>query len=527
MHKTWKRITALALTAALLLGAASCGKITQQPAVPADTAVAAPQKTYDTAPGTLRKAETVYANLDNTGAVQAVRVTDWLHTDKGEVAVADKSDLNGIADVKGSIVPVTDGDGLTWHMPTTDLYYKGTSDKKLPVEFTIGYKLDGKTMTPQEIAGQTGRVEICVQMKNVCEKDGVYLPVLAAGLMMLPEGVFSGVQIEHGLSIGDGAKEIIVGAGLPGMAESLHLKEDAKIGNISISDSFTITADVTDFELDNLYFIVVPLCSTDIGALIPGSDEEAAQFFRQVEKLLKAISKLNADELLSLVTSDRITEISDMLSKAMKTYNDNEPLLEVLSKYMTSENLESISALLTALQDPKTVEMLEKLDNPLMKNFLKGMPELLEAMQALMPMLTALQEDLQDPKVKAALDNMPQTLETLSEMKTALDENRDVLDLLGSLANDNMAEALQSFTESKDAQTLLTHLVDNADSLVPDLQKYVKFGQSYGLFTDAPDDAQISLLFVYMTPSLHAAAEAAPEPVQEALPWYKKIFSWI
>ena len=526
MNKTGKRIAAAVLSLALLFGTAACGKTADTPAsAPVEETPAVQQATYTASPETLRKAETVYANLDNSGRVQAVRVTDWLHTDKGEVAVPDRTDLADVADVKGAVVPVRDGDGLIWNMPTTDLYYKGTSDKKLPVEFSVEYRLDGRKLAPEKIAGKSGHAEITVQMKNTCKQDGVYLPVIAAGMLMLPEGVFSGVQVQNGLSIGDGAKEIIVGAGLPGMAESLHLKDDAKIGSISISDSFTVTADVTDFELDNIYFVVVPLCSTDLTTIIPGSGEEAAQFFNQIESFLKAIGELKADELVAALSGDRITEIADMLTKAVRVYNQNEALLQVLSKYMTAENIENISALLTALQDPKTVDMLEKLNNPLVKNLLSGMPDLLEAVQALTPTLNALQADLEDPKVKAALDSMPETLETLQELKTTLDKNSDLVKLLGNLASDNVTKALQSFSQSKDAQTLLTHLTENSDVLLADLQRYIAFGKSYGLFTDAPDGANVSLLFIYMTPSLRAAAEKTAEPVTQPLPWYKKIFS--
>ena len=526
MHKTGKRMAAAVLAAVLLFGTAACGKTAETPAsAPVKEKAAVQQVTYTAAPATLRKAETVYANLDNTGRVQGVRVTDWLHTDKGEVAVSDRTDLSGVADVKGAVSPVQNGNELVWHMPTTDLYYKGTSEKKLPVEFTVEYRLDGKKMTPEKIAGKSGRAEIIVKMKNTCEKDSVYLPVIAAGMLMLPEGVFSGVQVQNGLSIGDGAKEIVVGAGFPGMAQSLHLKDDAKIGSITIADSFTVTADVTRFELDNMYFVVVPVCSTDLTTIIPGSDEEAAQFFSQIETFLKALGELKADELVDMLSGNRITEIADMLTKAVQVYNQNEALLQVLGKYMTAENLENISALLTALQDPKTADMLEKLNNPLVKSLLSGMPELLEAVQALTPTLNALQADLEKPEVKAALDSMPETLETLQALKTTLDKNSDLVNLLGSLAGDNVTKALQSLSQSKDAKTLLTHLTENPDALLADLQNYIEFGKSYGLFTDAPDGAEKSLLFIYMTPSLRAAAERAPEPVTQSLPWYKKIFS--
>ena len=521
--RKYTRITALILSVVLLFCAASCGK-TQPQTKPAAETAGTVQKTYSAAPASVRKSETVYVNLDNAGKQQTVSVTDWLHTDRGEVAVADKTDLANVADIKGAVTPVESGDFLTWHMPTTDLYYKGTSDKKLPVAFTIEYRLDGKKISAEKIAGRSGHAEICVQMKNTCEKDGTYLPVLAAGLLMLPEGVFSGVQVKNGLCIGDGAKQIVVGAGLPGMAQSLHLKDDAKLGSIEISDSFTVTADTDSFSLDNLYFAVLPLCSMDIATLIPGSNEEAAQFLGQVEALLRAVGDLDLDKLLDAMSGEKLTELASMLTEAVAVYNRNEALLQVLSKYMTAENLDNISKLLRALQDPDTADMLEKLNNPMLRPLLSTMPELLESVEALTPTLNALQEDLQNPEVKAALDAMPETLETLSSLKQTLEENADLMNLLNSLASDNVLSALQAFSDSADAQTLVMDLAENADALLPDLQKYIAFGKEYGLFTDAADGMDVSLLFIYMTPSLHPAPAPAAEPVTEAPPWYKRIF---
>lgn len=517
------RITATVLAFAVLFGAASCGK-TEPQTVPTTETVETTPVTYSAAPASVRKSETVYINLNNAGAVQNVSVTDWLHTDKGEVAVADKTNLKNIGDIKGAVTPVQSGDYLTWHMPTTDLYYKGTSDKKPPVEFSIEYRLDGKKIAPEKIAGKGGKVEIRVQMKNTCKQNGAYLPVVAAGLMMLPEGVFTGVKVKNGLCIGDGAKQIVVGAGLPGMTDSLHLREHAKLGSIEIADSFTVTAETESFSLGNLYFAVLPLCSLDLATLIPGSNEEAAQFLSQVEGLLKAVGDLDVDKLLGALNGEKVTELASMLSQAVSLYNKNEALLQVMEKYMTAENLENIGKLLAALQDPATADMLDKLNSPLLRPLLSGMPELLESIEALTPVLNGLQADLDDPKVKKALDDMPETLQTLSSLKETLDKNSELMNLLNGMASENVLSALQAFSDSADAQTLLMDLAENADALLPDLQKYVAFGKAYGLFTDAADGMDLSLLFIYMTPSLHPAPVPAAEPVTEAPPWYKKIF---
>ncbi|MGN0635864.1 MAG: hypothetical protein ACI4I5_06545 [Acutalibacteraceae bacterium] len=519
-----KRVAALLLSAALLVGAAGCGaKQTQAPVTEPVEPAAAPVR-YTEKPGSLRKAETVYVNLDNSGKKLSVGVTDWLHTDKGEVAVEDVSDLQNITDIKGNFSPVQNGKNLTWHMTDTDLYYTGTTDKQLPVEFAVEYKLDGKKISPEKIVGKSGEVEIRVQMKNVCQKDGVYLPVIAAGLLILPENVFSGIEVANGLSVGDGAKQIIVGLGVPGMAESLELRENAKLGGISLGDSFTVTAQTESFALDNMYFAVLPLCSADLSTLIPDSEAQAASFFAQVENILQALGHLDVQKLTQALSGQNVANLADLLSEAVTTYKKNEALLQVLGKYMTAENIENISALITALQDPDTVKMLETLNNPVMKRLLSGTPELLSSIEALTPMLTQLQEDLQDPDIQQSLKDLPQTMQTLSKLQKAMDDNSELLDALGDIADSDLLGTLSDRSDAENAQTLLGDLTENADTLLPKLKAYIAFGEEYGLFTDAAEGTQISLMFIYMTPSLHPETQTAETTTEVQEPWYKKIF---
>ena len=519
-----KRIAAL-IMALVLLGLTGCGKTNTEETSAVETAEPA-QATYTVVPDSVRKTETVYVNLDNNGKTQSISVTDWLHTDAGEVAAPDRSDLQNITDIKGGIRPVQNGNDLVWHMPSTDLYYRGTSDKKLPVEFAVTYKLDGKKVSAETIAGKSGKVEIDVKMKNTYKKDGVCLPVIAAGLMVLPEGVFSGVTVKNGIAVGDGAKEIVIGLGLPGMAESLHLTDGAKLGNIEIGDSFTITAEADGFALDNLYFAVLPVCSMDLDTLIPGSEAEAAQFFDQIQNVLQTIGSFDAQSLMEAMSGQKLEQLGSMMQEAFDMYNRNAVLLDVLQKYMTQENMQNIETLLTALSDPKTTELLDKLNNPLLRRSLSGLPEVLSSLEALSPVMESLQQDLADPQVKAAIDDLPQTLETLAKLKTALDENKQLLELVGRLADSDALPALTSLLQEGDTKTMLSDLTQNADDLLPRLQDYIELGKSYDLYTDAADGAETSLLFIYMTPSLRVASKTDDtQTTTQPQPWYKKIFS--
>ena len=55
---------------------------------------------------------------------------------------------------------------ISWDMDGNDAYYTGTSDKTPPVSAVISYKLDGEEISPQELAGKSGRVEITIALQN-------------------------------------------------------------------------------------------------------------------------------------------------------------------------------------------------------------------------------------------------------------------------------------------------------------------------------------------------------------------------
>lgn len=113
-----------------------------------------------------KKTETVYATLDNSGAVQNISVTDWIHTDTPEVYLRDVTDLENVTNVKSDTEPYFKDGGLFWNMPTTDLYYRGTSNKTLPVSISIKYYLNDEEIAASDLAGKSGKVKIEIQMTN-------------------------------------------------------------------------------------------------------------------------------------------------------------------------------------------------------------------------------------------------------------------------------------------------------------------------------------------------------------------------
>ncbi len=463
---------------------------------------------YTDIPSSVQKSETVYVNLSPDGKPLTVNITDRIHTDKGNVAVSDISNLSDISDIKGDSIPEVNGNSLTWHMSGTDLYYKGTSNEPLPIEFDIRYYLDGNEITAENIKGKNGNVKIEVKTKNTCFKtdengNTVFLPVITAGLIILPEKIFSNINPENGMCIGDGAKQIFAGICFPGMAESLALSDSLTLGNIEISDSFSVTAIAEDFSLGNIYFAVIPVCSLSSETLIPGTKAEAAALLRDMEGIMGTLAKADLSVISGIFENnpDCIKELTDSFGKAMNVYSSNKKLLDVMNKYLTDENTKMLSDLSKTLNDPKTAEALELLKNPIIKSFLSDLPELLESVDKISALTSELSEDMKDPEIRKAIDNLPQTLETLSEIQNTLNENEEIIRLLSSFASEDLT-ALSDILSKSDTNSVLTYLSNNSETLMPRIKSWIAFGKDYGLFSGCAENTDKNLLFIFMTPTI-------------------------
>ncbi len=204
----------------------------------------------------VRKEESVYVNADENGNAAQITVSDWLKNAGVNGALSDKSSLQNITNVKGDETFEQKGDGVTWNAGGEDIYYQGTTDQELPVSVNISYELDGKEISAQELAGKSGKVKITVSYTNHAkvrknidgEECEMYTPFLMATGIILPTDKFTNVEADDARIINEGTNNIVVGFGVPGMAESLDV--DGEIAK-KMKDSFTITAEVTDFSLGN------------------------------------------------------------------------------------------------------------------------------------------------------------------------------------------------------------------------------------------------------------------------------------
>ena len=199
------------------------------------------------------KDETVYVLTGNAGNVNKIIVSDWLKNKDGDASLVDASDLTDIENVKGDETFTLDGTVLTWDAKGNDIYYRGTTDKALPVTLSVHFLLDGEEISPEELAGKSGRVTVRFDYENTQyeerEVNGtvqkVYVPFAAITGIVLDNEHFRNVEVTGGKLVNDGERTAIVGLAFPGVQETLGLESDV----VSIPSYLEFTADVTDFQM--------------------------------------------------------------------------------------------------------------------------------------------------------------------------------------------------------------------------------------------------------------------------------------
>lgn len=250
------KITAFALAAAMLIGAAgviTCGAGT-------NGEENTEEKVYETISSvidkerSIGKEETVYVLADADGSVKKVIVSDWLKNPDGKVKISDKTELEDISNVKGSeTYSVNSGNLCVWDAQGKDIYYQGTTQKKLPVDIAVSYTLDGSPISAGELAGKSGRVTMRFDYKNnqkqtvelEGKKETLYVPFVMVTGMLLDNAVFKNIKVSNGKLINDGERSIVMGFALPGMQENLNIAKEA----FEIPNYVEISADVQNFTL--------------------------------------------------------------------------------------------------------------------------------------------------------------------------------------------------------------------------------------------------------------------------------------
>ena len=189
------------------------------------------------------KDENVYLISDATGSVYDTIVTDHLINKNQSATLEDQSNLTDIKNVKGSEEFSQNGEKLTWQADGADIYYQGKTDSEAPVSLKVTYYLDGNEIAPKDLAGKSGKVTIHYDYTNNSSyeetvngnKQTVKVPFAAVTALVLDDS-FSNVEVKNGKVSQNGDSNVVIGYALPGIKESLNVKDSDFIDDLELPE---------------------------------------------------------------------------------------------------------------------------------------------------------------------------------------------------------------------------------------------------------------------------------------------------
>ena len=210
------------------------------------------------------KDESVYLISDANGNVNKTIVVDHLKNKDKKDTLEDASNLSDIENVKGKEKFTQSGDKLTWQAGGKDIYYQGTATEEPPVTQKVTYYLDGKEISPKDLAGKSGKVKIRFDYTNTTsytetvngEKQTVSVPFAAITGLVLGDG-FENIEVTNGKAEVSNSSSVVLGYALPGLKDSLGIKDGDLDGDVNIPEYMEMTADVKNFSMPAAMTFVV------------------------------------------------------------------------------------------------------------------------------------------------------------------------------------------------------------------------------------------------------------------------------
>lgn len=255
----------------------------------------------------LTKNETVYSKIDTNGNVIKTTVTDKLINDNKLDTITDLTDLDKIINLSNNNTFNKDNNQITWNTSGNNLTYQGISNKELPISINISYKLDGNSITVDDLLGKSGHVDITLKYtnneKNLVYVNGtntyLYTPFIVTMGTIIKDTDATNLKITNGKIINNGLSNILVGISAPGLYESLNMYE------LKDLDTITISYDTTSFNLPTIYNVAT-------SKLLEDND---LSIFNKLNTLTSASTSLKEN-------IDALTEGSNKLLESSITLNN-------------------------------------------------------------------------------------------------------------------------------------------------------------------------------------------------------------
>lgn len=209
----------------------------------------------------IKKSETVYVTVEGN-EIKDKSVSVWLNSDKN-ITTKDKTNLKNVKDLKTDEKIEEENGYLKLDENKKDIYYKGETDKKLPVDVSVKYFLDSKEIKASELEGKSGHLKIVITSKNNRYEnktiDGqtknVYSPYVVVCAMTFDDEKVENIKSDDIKVVKDGKNEIVTTLMTPGMKQNLSkIVEDKELDNFK--DEISMEMDIKDYKPVEIYSVI-------------------------------------------------------------------------------------------------------------------------------------------------------------------------------------------------------------------------------------------------------------------------------
>ena len=299
------------------------------------------------------KSETVYSNLDSNGKAYKTIVSTQLTNEDKSDEITDISNLLNIENTNGDETFKKEGNQIVWDSNGNNIYYKGESDKQLPVECKITYELNGEEISAEELKGKSGNVKIKINYtnneKHIVSINGkqvtMYTPFIIVAGTKIDNAKNKNIQITNGKIVDNGESTLAVGIAMPGMQENIGISKS----KIDIPEEIEISMETEDFEMGNIIAVVA----------VKGIDEDLTSdlnsMYSQINELANASNEILAGaNQLKEGTSELVSGVDQLKDGTGAAYAGSKQIkdeVEESTKNLKNDNTPAI--------DSKTLEAIK------------------------------------------------------------------------------------------------------------------------------------------------------------------------
>ncbi len=406
----------------------------------------------------LKKKETVYVNLENYGNVSEINIYNQCTTN-GANEIIDYTEYSELTNLTNRTKVLNQSGEFIWDVSGEKQFsYTGKILEeyydKLPWSFNVSYKLNGVEVSPEELLGASGLVEINVEVNSNSEANPYYrnnyiLEVTASYDMT----DYLSVESDEAMITDTGNTKTLMFIVLPGQSTSFNIK----LGS-------------NDFSMDGITMAAVPITGDileEISTLVDEKNDikdSLDSINISTDIVLNALNGMNiglegmSNGVLEIKQgTQELHGISDLrdedVAKLKSILEELLPITQNVQKDL--ENLEKNYEIF--------IEMYENLDSEV-KNLQSNVAELNESFDDIVSMSKNLPNDVKD--IKELIDSIAKLTGDLSSLLNSLDDEntsnavKKNLESLGEEA-ENLVDIAQ---ETEDVETAM-QLVSSAKSI--------------------------------------------------------------